>query len=418
MAIISELSLSELRRNLHAYPEIGWKEFRTTALIAEELEERGFIIHLGAAAVNPDSRMGVPDDVPAAWERAREEGAPEEYLDRMGDITGLVAEKRYGDGPVVGIRTDIDALNRQEATDEDHRPAREGFASTHLGEMHACGHDGHAAIGVGVAREIDTRGGFDGTLKHFFQPAEEGGRGGKPMSETDHLNDVDHFLAVHLGLGLETGEIIAGRERPLPNTKLDVTFDGAPAHSGHEPNEGRNAMQAAAAAIQNLYGIPRHSDGKTRINVGQVHSPNPQNIIPEEATMRVETRGETTPLNEYVLENARRIVQGAADMHEVACSTSLYGAATTFDPDESMVQRVVNACQGHDGVANVIRRQQIGGSEDAAYLINRVQETGGKATYVGIGASNPDGHHTARFDIDEASLDLGVEVVVSVVRNL
>lgn len=103
MATIRELSLSELRRNLHAHPETGWKEFRTTALIAEELEERGFVVHLGADAVNPDSRMGVPDDVPAARERAREEGAPEEYIDRMGDITGLVAEKRYGDGPVVGI---------------------------------------------------------------------------------------------------------------------------------------------------------------------------------------------------------------------------------------------------------------------------------------------------------------------------
>lgn len=75
MATIRELSLSELRRNLHAHPETGWKEFRTTALIAEELEERDFVVHLGADAVNPDSRMGVPDDVPAARERAREEGA-------------------------------------------------------------------------------------------------------------------------------------------------------------------------------------------------------------------------------------------------------------------------------------------------------------------------------------------------------
>jgi aminobenzoyl-glutamate utilization protein A len=421
MADARTLTVRELRRDLHANPESGWKEFRTTALVAQALDDREYALHLGGDAVVEDARLGVPDDsaIESAIARAREKGAPERFLDRMDGITGLVAEKTYGDGsgPTVGVRVDMDALERSEATDDDHRPAREGFGSTHPNEMHACGHDGHTAIGLGIARELDENGGFDGTLKLFFQPAEEGGRGGKPMSETDLLDDVEYFLALHLGLGHETGTVIAGNEHPLSNAKLDVTFEGDPSHAGNAPNEGRNALQAAATAIQNLYAIPRHADGVTRINVGEVHSPNPQNIVAEEARMRVEVRGGSADLNEYMLAKARRVVDHAAGMHDVDYRTGLYGKTTTFTADDAMVDAVADAADDVDTVSTVVDRTDMGGSEDASYLIRRVQETGGEATYVGIGASNPYGHHTARFDIDEDSLDVGVDVVASTVRR-
>ncbi len=418
MSTISDLSLVELRRDLHKYPETGWREFRTTALVAEALEDRGFTVALGADAVNPDGRLGVPDDLEASKRRAMEEGAPRSYLDRMGDITGLVASKRYGDGPVVGVRVDMDALKVTEASDDDHVPAQDGFASCHPGKMHACGHDGHTAIGIGVAREIDKSGGFDGTVKLFFQPAEEGGRGGKPMSQTDALDAVEYFVAIHLGLGLETGTIIAGRELPLPNTKLDVRYGGAPSHSGHAPNEGRNALQAMATAISNLYGIARHSDGATRINVGEVSSPNPQNVISDDARMRVEVRGETPELDSYMTDRAEAIVDAAAEMHKVDVTRELYGQTTTFEPDESMVRAVSTAAAEVPAVKNVISRKPFSGSEDASFLIRKVQQTGGEATYVGIGASNPSGHHTARFDIDERALKIGVDLVVETIRTL
>lgn len=422
MAYASSLSLRELRRDLHAHPESGWKEFRTTALVAASLDERQFTLHLGADAVDADERLGVPTDdaVAAAIERARDEGAPEAYLDRMGSITGLIAEKSFGDGtgPTVGVRVDMDALERSEATDDDHRPAKEGFGSTHPNEMHACGHDGHTTIGVGIARELDDNGGFDGTLKLFFQPAEEGGRGGKPMSETAHLDDVDYFFALHLGLGNPTGTVIGAYENPLSNAKLDVTYEGEPSHAGNAPQEGRNALQAATAAIQNLYGIPRHADGVTRINVGKVESPNPQNIIAEEARMRVEVRGGSADLNDYMLDKAHRVVDHAAGMHDVSVATSLYGKTTTFTADDEMVDAVVNAADALDSVTETIPRMDIGGSEDASYLVRRVQENGGKATYIGVGASNEFGHHTARFDIDEDALDIGVDVACHTIRSL
>jgi aminobenzoyl-glutamate utilization protein A len=422
MAYLSEKTLSAVRRDLHAHPETGWEEFRTTALVAEELEERGFTLHLGADAVNDAGRLGVPstDDVRAARDRARREGAPAAYLDRMGDVTGLVAVKTVGDGsgPTVGVRVDMDALERSEATDDDHLPAREGFVSRHPGEMHACGHDAHTTIGLGLARTLDGEGGFDGTLKLFFQPAEEGGRGGKPMSETDHVTDVDYFFAVHVGLDLETGTVYAARERPLPNAKLDVTFHGEASHAGQNPQEGRNALLAAAAAISNLYAIPRHSDGATRINLGHVHSPNPQNVVPEEVEMRVEVRGATPVLSDYMRAYAERVVDHAGQMHGVDVSTELYGETATFEADQAAVDVVVAAAADVPGVDRVVERGESGGSEDASYLIQAVQRAGGKATYIGIGASNPFGHHHPRFDIDERALDIGVTLLARSIQSL
>jgi aminobenzoyl-glutamate utilization protein A len=105
-------------------------------------------------------------------------------------------------------------------------------------------------------------------------------------------------------------------------------------------------------------------------------------------------------------------------MHDVEVSHSLYGQTTTFVPDEAMVETVAEVAEGLPSVEHVIHRERIGGSEDASYLVERVQETGGLATYVGIGASNPTGHHTSRFDVDEAALDIGIDVVTEAIRRV
>ncbi|MFW5949561.1 MAG: amidohydrolase [Halolamina sp.] len=364
------------RRDLHAHPETAYEEHRTSQFVADKLQDFGLEVVRGLAGTG---------------------------------VVGVLKGK--GEGGAIGLRADMDALDIHE---QSNRP----YASRTPGKMHACGHDGHTAIGLGIARELDDNGGFDGTLKLFFQPAEEGGRGGKPMSETELLDDVDRMLALHLGLGEETGTVVAGYDRPLSNAKLDVAFHGVPAHAGGQPHAGRNAAQALGAAIQNLYSIPRHGDGKTRVNVGQVHSPNAQNVISERADFRVEVRGETAELNEYMLEKARRVVEHAAGMHDCEHESALYGKTTTFECDDSMVDAVSDAAAGVEAVTNVKRRKEFGGSEDASYLIRRVQEAGGDATYIGIGASNPAGHHTAYFDIDEASLDVGVDVTCETIRSL
>lgn len=414
--------IREIRRKIHKHPETGWKEFRTTALIARKLDDLGYTLYLGGDALDITERLGVPCDgeLKSAKERAHELGAPETYLDEMGLITGIVAEKTFGSkpGPVIGLRFDMDALRITESSDDAHQPAEKGFRSKHPNEMHACGHDGHTAIGLGVAKMLETESEFSGTVKFFFQPAEEGGRGGLPMSNTDHLDDIDYFIGIHLGLGNQTGKIVAGYDNPLSNAKIDVEFHGESAHAGRAPNQGQNALTAATTAVQNLYAIPRHEAGATRVNVGRVESPNMQNVISDMAEMRVEVRGETTDLNEYMLNSSKRIIKHAAAMHEVECNIDLYGKTTTFSADAELASVVADTAESINSVESVIKRKQMQVSEDVSYLIRRVQDEGGQGTFIGIGTDHPAGHHTPRFDIDEDSLEIGTEVIVRSIKFL
>ena len=431
--------LVSLRRDLHRRPEPAWREFYTTARLVEELESRLELdeLYVGPDAIAGDHRLAVPDDTELTrWlERARDAGADEGILERLeGGYTGAVAVLERGEGPTVGLRVDIDALPRAESDDPDHVPAAEGFRSEHEGAMHACGHDAHAAIGVGVLERIaesgerldesrssserSSDGGFAGTLKVFFQPAEEVVGGGKSMAKSSHIDDVDYLLAIHVGLDHPTGEVVAGIDGFLAVRHLEATFTGESAHAGGHPEQGRNAVQAMATAVQNLYGIPRHNDGATRINAGVVEGGSAANVIPEEARIVAEIRGETTALLEYVDEHARRIVRSAAEMHDCEATFDVGAEAPSATSDEALVSVVADVAGDTDGVESVLERDDLGGSEDATFLMRAVQENGGSACYVGIGTDHPGGHHTATFDVDEASIAHGVDVVAGAIERI
>jgi aminobenzoyl-glutamate utilization protein A len=418
---LDENWLSTLRRDLHRRPEPAWREFYTTARIVRELDEMGVDdVLVGSELLADGQRIGLPEDPELEeWlERARELGADAALLDRMaGGYTGALATVDRGEGPTVALRVDIDGLPRSEATSEDHRPVSEGFRSRNEGAMHACGHDAHATIGLGVLEQI-LDGDFAGTLKLVFQPAEEVIGGGRPIAESGHLDDVDYLLAVHVGLDHPTGEVVAGIDGFLAVSNLEATFTGEPAHAGGHPNEGRNAVLAMATAVQNLHAIPRHESGATRINAGTVGGGTASNIVPEEAFIQGEVRGETTELMEYTRDHARRVVENAAAMHDCEVSVDHDGEAPSAESDEFLVERVAAVAERSDRVADVCYRDSLGGSEDATFLMRRVQEQGGKAAYVGIGTDHPGGHHTATFDVDEESLAIGVEVLTETIRGL
>ncbi|MEF8851967.1 MAG: amidohydrolase [Haloarculaceae archaeon] len=421
MALPTHDRLVSLRRDFHRHPEPAWREFWTTARVVEELESLDVDeIYVGPEALAADERVGVPDDDELdEWvERARAAGAREGLLERMaGGHTGAVAVLERGEGPTVGLRVDIDGLPREEATDDDHVPAREGFRSE-TDAMHACGHDAHATFGVGVVEAVADDPDFSGTLKVFFQPAEETISGGKPMAESGHLDDVDSLLAVHVGLDHPTGEVVAEIGGILAVAQFYAEFTGEASHAGGHPNEGRNAVQAMATAVGNLYAIPRHEDGATRVNAGRVEGGTATNIVPESATVEGELRGETTELMEYVRDRADRILEGAARMHDCEVTVETMGEAPGADSDDAVVDVVAEVADGVEDVDSVLRYAELGGSEDATYLMRRVQEGGGKAAYVCIGTDHPGGHHTATFDVDEASLDIGVAVLARGVREL
>ncbi|MFB6296276.1 MAG: amidohydrolase [Halobacteriales archaeon] len=412
-ATLDEDRLIALRRDLHRHPEPAWREFYTTARIIEEVERIGVDDrHLGPEVLAGE-RHGVPDaDELAEWrERAVAAGADESVVDRLEDgKTGVIAVLERGEGPTVGLRVDIDGLPREESDDPDHHPAAEDFRSENEGAMHACGHDAHATIGIGVLEAI-AESDFSGTLKVCFQPAEELVAGGGPVAESGHLDDVDYLFALHVGLDHPTGEVVAGIDGFLAVAHFHADFSGEGSHAGVAPNEGRNAVQAAASAIQNLYAIPRHEDGATRINAGVVAGGTATNVIPEEARIDGEVRGETTELREYTREHADRILQAAAEMHDCEVSIGRSSEAPSAESDRELAEVVADVAAGVAGVDSIVDSDDLGGSEDATYLMRRVQEHGGKAAYVGIGTDHPGGHHSATFDVDEASIRIGVEVL-------
>ncbi len=413
--------LVELRRDLHRHPEPAWREFYTTARIVDELETVGVDeLYVGPEVLAEEERMSVPDDEELGrwYEQARQDGAREDILEGLeGGRTGAIAVLDRGEGPTVALRVDIDGLLREESTDDDHVPAAEGFRSEHAGAMHACGHDAHATIGIGVLEAIKDSD-FEGTLKVLFQPGEEMVAGGKPMAKSGHLDDVDYLLAVHIGLDHPTGEVVAGVDGFLAVNHFHAEFSGEPAHAGGKPNAGENAVQAMATAIQNLNAIPRHEDGATRINAGQVGGGTATNIIPEHAYIEGEVRGETTELKDYMKERADRVLENAAEMHGCSVELSAEGEAPSAESDEGVVEIVHDVSTQTRGVENPIRRDSLGGSEDATYLMQEVQQNGGLAAYVGVGTDHPGGHHTSTFDVDEDSLPIAVDLLSSSIREI
>ena len=413
--------LVELRREFHRRPEPGWREFWTTARIVEELESLPVDeILVGPEILADGERTAVPDDdeLDEWYDRAAEAGAREDLLERMdGGYTGAMATVEGGSGPTVALRVDIDGLPRSESESDDHVPAREGFRSVHDGAMHACGHDAHITLGLGVLEAVAGND-FPGTLKVVFQPAEETIGGARPIAESGLLDDVDALLAVHIGLDHPTGEVVAGVEGFLAVSQFRADFAGEPAHAGGQPNEGRNAVQAMATAVQNLYSIPRHEDGATRVNAGRVGGGTATNIVPEAAFVEGEVRGETTELMEYTRDRAERVLSSAAEMHDCEVDVERTGEAPGAESDDAVVDVVETIAGRTDGVESVLRRDELGGSEDATVLMRRVQKTGGRAAYVGVGTDHPGGHHTATFDVDEDSLPVGVDVLTESLRAL
>ena len=413
--------LIDLRREFHRNPEIGWAEFVTTARIVGVLREYGFEVLLGAQAIALDQALGRdPDVVAAGLAHARAHGVDAALLDEMCELPGCVGLWRTPrPGPVVALRFDIDCVPVQESARPEHPPSALGFASQRPGLMHACGHDGHTAIGLVLARWIAQNADqLRGTIKLLFQPAEEGVRGAAAMAAAGVVDDVEVFLGAHLAMMAATGEIVTAPKGFLCTTKLDLRFRGKSAHAGVEPHLGRNALTAACHAVTQLMGIPRHGSGMTRINVGELHAGEGRNSIPVAAKLSLEVRGETEAINAYMAEQVRQIAEGVSKSFDVAFEVDKVGEATDLTNDAELVELIGEVARETPGVHSVVREANFGGSEDATILARRVQSRGGKAAYFVIGSARPAGHHQSEFDIDEASLPVGLDLFKGLLLRL
>lgn len=405
------------RRDFHRYAESGFREIRTASLVAAYLEKLGYEVSAGKEVMKKEYRMGVPDVkiLHSHKEWALQNGANKKWLEKVADgFTGVVGILHtHKPGPVIAYRFDMDALEIQEDLTEEHRPFREGFSSVNDGMMHACGHDGHTSIGLGLATLLkENKESLAGTIKLIFQPAEEGTRGAKSMVEAGIVDDTDYFIATHLGAGVALGEVVTGQTGFLATTKLDVVYRGKAAHAGGNPEKGRNALMAASSAVLGLYGIPRHSAGASRVNVGVLQAGSGRNVIPNQALLKIETRGATSEINEYMEEKAIAVMKGAAAMYQVDVDIEIVGSAKSGTPSPELVEVLAEIAEHSPYVKKVTRfSENPFGSEDATFFMERVQSKNGQATYMIIGTTLAAGHHHERFDYDEEVLSIAVDVL-------
>jgi len=407
----------EQRRKRHQYPEIGFAEYVTTYELSEQLAGKGFSLFYGTDFLTSSERMGVPCDPMLAEneQRALQKGVPAEFLEKMkGGHTGFAAVLDTGrPGPNFAYRFDIDALPIEEAECTDHVPAQQEFRSQIAGMMHACGHDGHAAIGLGLANYLSKKkDSLSGKYTILFQPAEEGGRGAKAIVDKGWLDHIDYFMSGHVGIhNLPSGTVAATTSKFLASSKINAKFIGKSAHSGLEPNEGRNALLAAASAALHLHSIANHKDGITRINVGTLHAGAGRNVIADKALMEIETRGETNNLDAYMQENATRILQASAALYDVELELEHMGRSVSTAADHDFAKVVERACALSSSL-KIVPHLEVGASEDVTYMIERVREQGGKATFMIFASPLPAGHHHPCFDYEEQALLAGLETII------
>ena len=400
-----------LRREIHSFPEPGWCEFVTTSKIIERLKAMGVEPLVGKQIINPEFIAGRnPAAVQAALAAAQAKGVSQELLDKMEGYTGAVAVFKTGrPGPVIAVRFDIDCVEVTEAQEPQHRPFAEGWSSQNPGRMHSCGHDGHLTMGVGlcswIAENLDK---LCGTIKVLFQPAEEGVRGARPIAESGVLDDVDFLFGNHLGLGVDTGIISAVPGEFLATTKLDATFTGVAAHAGANPEKGKNALLAAATAALAIHALPRPIGPVSALNVGTLRAGEGRNVLPPNAFMQLEVRGESEEVNALMREEAIRRLQGAADMYGCELKIDKAGEATEFNPDPEAIAIAEEAAVKTVGAENVQHLDLKLGSEDATILLRRVQSHGGKGTFIVFGSTIKAGHHQRLFDYDEEVLSIAV----------
>jgi amidohydrolase len=367
---VDEASLIRDRRDLHQHPELGFQETRTATLAAERLQQLGYAVRTGVGR------------------------------------TGVVGVKGDG-GRCVLLRADMDALPIEEANDVPYR-------SRHAGRMHACGHDGHLAIGLEVARRLAATT-LPGRVKFAFQPAEEISDGAGAMIQDGVLAapTVDAAFGIHLWNTLPVGTIgvMAGPVMASVD-QFEITIVGKGGHAAM-PNLTIDPVLVAAhlvTALQSLVSRRRDPFEEGVVSVTQLAAGNAFNVIPDRATLRgtVRTFGgrffEEAP---SLLENTARGIAAAFGAEANVEFRRLTGPLVNDAAMTDLMKGVAEEIVGQERVKGGIRTM---GGEDMSYFLDRVP-----GCFAFVGSARADGtsssHHSPTFDIEEAALTIGAELL-------
>ena len=406
--------MSKIRREFHRIAEPGWLEFQTTIRVIEYLKSFGYNDISYGKAIH-SKRMGLPTEKNMRdYINSLSFKVDYDLTEILEGYTGVVAKLDTGkEGSTIAMRFDIDANDIEETYDENHIPNKENFRSQNNFAMHACGHDGHIAIGLSVAKWLmEEKHNLEGKFILIFQPAEEGVRGAKSM-----VDGVDYLLAGHIGLGVESGVLGLGTVGFLATSKLDIYFEGVSSHAGAAPELGRNALLAAASCALNLYTLTQFASGMTRLNVGVLNAGSGRNVVPGNAMMQIETRGENEAVNEALRKKVNRVIEGAAKSFDVEYRIVEAGSAPAYNTYDKEFVDFVSSHLKNEGF-NIDVDRSLGGSEDVTYMMNEVENNGGKALYFIFGSNLKAAHHNNRFDFEEETLELAFNALKHTVKLL
>ncbi len=368
------------RRDFHMYPELGCEEHRTANIAADVLRALGYAVQQGIAK------------------------------------TGVVGLLENGEGPVIMTRVDMDALPIQE---ENNVP----YASRNPGCMHACGHDAHVAIGLGIATVMaQNRDAWQGTLKVVFQPGEEGLNGAEIMVKEGVLENPrpEAVLAVHVWNTLPVGTIAATKGPMMAAAEaFTATIVGKGGH-GAKPHETIDPVVIAAMTVNNLQTIVSRNVGGQEtavVTVGSLKAGDAFNVIPPTADLKGTVRTFDPQVRETVLKRLTDIVHGTAEMMGATATLEWMPNTPAVVNDAKITGLVQNVVKDIFGAQALNTEERTMGSEDAAFFLREVP---GCYMFVGSGPVEGDGapHHNPYFDIEENALVNGVAVVVESLHRL
>lgn len=347
--------LQQIRRDIHAHPELCYEEQRTSDVVAARLAEWGIPVVRGLG------------------------------------ITGVVGIlKRGSSSRAIGLRADMDALPMHEVNSFAH-------ASVHPGKMHACGHDGHTAMLLGAAHHLATHGNFDGTVYLIFQPAEEGGAGARRMIEDGLFEQfpMDAVYGMHNWPGMAQGSfgVVAGPMMASSN-EFKVTVRGKGAHAA-QPHKGVDPVMLAvqiAQGWQTIISREKSPLDTAVLSITQIHAGSATNVIPDEAVMIGTVRTFTTSVLDLIEQR----------MHDIASHTAAgYRATVDFTFKRNyppLVNHAAETAVAIEAMTAVVGADQVDanveptmGAEDFAFML---QAKPGCYVFIGNGeGSHRDGGH-------------------------
>ena len=407
MRHVSSLNQTEIeqlisdRRKFHRHPELAYNEQLTARVIADRLTEYGYEVKVGVG------RTGVIGLLEGAKSAA---GAGFEAASAQGETASSNRTLLY--------RADMDALPIEEENSVD-------YASQNPGVMHACGHDAHLAIALGVARQMAaSRDDFGGNLKFAFQPAEEGGNGAVRMIEDGALESPEVTAAVGLHVwnnlpvgtvGIYNGALMAAVD------EFELVVQGRGGH-GAMPHQTVDAIVTAAQVVTALQTVVSRNVApldSAVVTVGKFIAGTAFNVISDAATLRGTVRTFNKATHEQIPEMIERVIRGVCDSMGATYRLDYIRQTPPLVNSQEMCEMVADCAAEVIGRDNVITDESVRtmGGEDMSYFLERVP---GCYFFLGTrnearGFTHP--HHSPRFDIDESALATGVEIMTRVVRR-